>query len=205
MLETAPRSSPNRTFRRVRALFGALSDVGGIGGSPAFFALESFRCLGFVNEARILGLGLPLTGAEIPTFLTRIEIHKRRNGTICPLVFSPNVSSFLRQSINLRWHVARNFVLSYEHSYEKYSKIFPEIFEPLFVGPKKSAKFPPNYPPLFPSENQEKIHQRASAGAQGRKKHRVFLTISSKPCLETHRVWRHSSAAFSRHHLLDTV
>ena len=35
---------------------------------------------------------------------------------------------------------------------------FPEVFKP---------SFPPNFPPNFPLQNKNKIHRRASAGAQG--------------------------------------
>ena len=48
-------------------------------------------------------------------------------------------------------------------SYEKFSEIFPEIFEPLFCGSKKSRKIPAK----FPSQKIKQIHRRAPVGAQG--------------------------------------
>ena len=55
-------------------------------------------------------------------------------------------------------------LLSYEFSYEKCSKIFPENFEPLFCGSEKILLNSHQIPQKLP---HEKKHRRASAGAQG--------------------------------------
>ena len=49
-------------------------------------------------------------------------------------------------------------------------KLSPKFVSLYSVGQKKSPKkFPPKFPTKFPCEKSEKLHRRASAGAQGEK------------------------------------
>ena len=72
----------------------------------------------------------------------------------------------------LGWHacrtkLARNVFFSRHEFSQKNAPKFPRIFEPFFCRSEKNpAKFPPNSPLNFRPEKQ-KIHRRASAGAQG--------------------------------------
>ena len=57
--------------------------------------------------------------------------------------------------------VSKSFLSSRIFS-RKMLQNFPEFFEPLFVGPKKSCKIPAKFPAKLPSQNSNKIHRRAS-------------------------------------------
>ena len=86
-----------------------------------------------------------------PNFLLAWKFHPRatRESSVC----SNSVRVFLFKRFFFK--VARlqsefctkDFLLSYEFSYEKCSESSPEIFEPLFR--KNPAKFLPNFPPNF--------------------------------------------------------
>ena len=101
------------------------------------------------------------TGKAIQRIIHLVDVPRRRNHGI-------------DVSIVLEWQFLQNEVF-YERLFfearifsRKMLRNFPEFFEPLFCG---SEKFPQNsslnFPQNFPPQNQNKIHRRASAGAQG--------------------------------------